>query len=341
VKRRAHRLRQQGLTITELMVSIAISLLVLLAATSLLLSSKYSYASLNQLARLQESGSYAIDIIARMTRQTAYVNWDKSDAPIGAAPADSAAINGLDNASMGAIADPVAGNGAIATSGGNGVNGSDILVLRFFGAGPGSNGDGSIVDCFGVGVPTPQSSATAAADRGWSIFYVATGSAGDPELRCKYRVVSATGAVTWKSEALVGGVESFQVLYGLDNDNNSMPNRFLNATALNNADNAAASAAGVQDTAGRNKITLWKRVAVIKIALLLRGDDAERSDTLTRRYDLFGASYSASTTASNGSSSDPGVQINDSDLAIGVRNRTRKLFFANLQLRNAPAGGAL
>ena len=66
----------------------------------------------------------------------------------------------------------------------------------------------SIARAFGVAVPHDEPMR-----RGWSIFYVAANGDGEAELRCKYR-----GASGWGADAIVRGVDSFQVLYGVDTD---------------------------------------------------------------------------------------------------------------------------
>ncbi len=131
------------------------------------------------------------------------------------------------------------------------------------------------------------------------------------------------------------GVESFQVLYGVDTDADSLPNQFLSATAINALDDAlildgADAAAKAID---KNKKTNWKKVVVIKIALLVRGSQSVRTDALTTRYDLFGEDYSDAN-----ASTDIGTQIKESELPVKIRNRLRKVFTLTIQLRNQTAG---
>src|SRR5438034_11325590 len=90
------RARQTGLTIVELMVSMTLGLLVVMAATALLLSTKSGYITQDEAARLQDTGRYALENIARAVRQAAYENWDKDDAPVVATSTLSANVAGLD-----------------------------------------------------------------------------------------------------------------------------------------------------------------------------------------------------------------------------------------------------
>ncbi len=317
---------QAGLTIVELMVSIALGLLVILLAIALLLSSKSGYVAQDEGTRIQDTGRYAIESISRAARQAAYENWDKEEAPIVNGATISANIAGLDGQRL------KENSPGIASPAGPSVNGSDVLAVRFFGVGAGVNGDGTVLNCAGFGVGAPHSKETADEDRGWSIFYVAPDSSGEPELRCKYQ-----GKSGWTSDALARGVESFQVLYGVDADADGLPNQFLTASAVQALDDALIP---VGDTAAarardKNKKTYWKKVVVLKIALLVRGSQKARTDALTMEYDLFGKGYSDTNAAA-----DPGTSIKEAELPPAMRNRLRKVFTITVQLRNQVAGSA-
>lgn len=319
---RLHRTvkREAGLTLVELMISIILGLLVAMAAAALLISSKSGYTAQDDVTRLQETGRYAIESITRAVRQTAYENWDKDEAPVLATADISANIAGLDarslNSKLAGIESPVMKS----------INGSDVLALRFFGAGTGKNGDETIINCAGFGV---AAASEAEAGRGWSIFYVAE-SNGEPELRCKY-----LGNGSWSSDAIARGVESFQVLYGVDTDKDGLPNQFLTATAINALDDALILE-GADETAkatDKNRKTNWKKVVVVKVALLVRGSQPARTDALVAQHDLFGKEYSDANAGT-----DIGTQIKETNLPTGVRNRLRKVFTLTIQLRNQIAG---
>jgi type IV pilus assembly protein PilW len=280
----------------------------------------------DETSRLQDSGRFAIESIARAIRQAAYENWDANEAPVIAVSGVSANLAGFDARSLKesqpGIESPVA----------SAVNGSDVLAVRFFGSGTGQNGDGTVLNCGGFGVPAPVSQASADDDRGWSIFYVAADSGGEPELRCKYQ-----GKTSWTADALVRGVESFQVLYGVDTDGDGSPNSFMNADGVNALDEALVLEGddAAAKTADRNRKTYWKKIVAVKIALLLRGGQRARSDALSNRYDLFGSDY-----ANAEGGGDKGTTIMEKNLAPSVRNRLRKVFSSTIQLRNQPAESA-
>jgi type IV pilus assembly protein PilW len=284
--------RCHGWGMVEFLIAIALGLLVTLLAGGLLVASGSNYHNHSDNALVGDGGRYALQLMARTIRQGAYINWDSDLAPPELEPGALAAIDGRDAASISRGSDGISAPlPAVA-------NGSDVLAVSFSGSGDGATGDGSSVNCAGFGV--------AGGTRGWSIFYVALDAGGEAELRCKYR--SASG---WGADAIVRGVDSFQVLYGVDTDApmDGVPNTYLNATA-------------VQAIAG------WKRVCTIKLALLLHGEHNTRADTVNARYDLFGPAYSG---AHGG---DIGVRVVEGSLPPSQRLRARRVFSMTVALRN-------
>jgi type IV pilus assembly protein PilW len=316
---------QAGLALVELMISMALGLLVIMVATALLLSAKTGYTLQDEGSRIEETGRFALEIVTRALHQTAHENWDTDGAPLVTRAEFSPNIKGLDASSVKqavtGIESPQAGS----------VNGSDVLALRFYGTGSGTNGDGTVVNCAGFGVAAPASQDAADEGRGWSIFYVANSSSGEPELRCKY-----LGKSAWASDAIATGVESFQVLYGVDTDGDGMPNTYLNATAVEELD-ASLILDGVDAAAqarDKNRKTHWKKVAAVKIALLVRASTPAGVSAEKVRYDLFGEDYGDVHAAS-----DRGIRIKEEDLPQAIRNRARRIFVQTIQLRNGSAGG--
>lgn len=321
VCRRANLQDQAGMTIVELMVAITVGLLVVLVATSLLLSIKTSYIVQDEGARLQETGRYAIESITRAVRQAGYENWNTDATAILGTSEMSANISGLDASSL---KEKLIGIDAPLQKS---VNGSDVLAIRFIGSGTGANGDGTLLNCAGFGV---AESTDLEAGRGWSIFYAATDKSGEPELRCKY-----FGKTSWNTESIARGIESFQVLYGIDTDADGLPNQFSTATSINDMDKLLpleGPNAAVRNI-DRNRKTFWKKVVVIKIAILVRSAQGARADTQEREYDLFGKDY-----ADDYAAVDSGTRIKEASMPAVNRNRHRKIFVSTIQLRNRFAG---
>lgn len=309
---RAHlrlRPRQGGLTLVETMVAIAVGLAVVLAAARLLGLANGAYAAQMESAALDDAGRYALELVARAVRQAAHADPLQLDlsGPVDVLPARLA---GLDARSLGST---TAGIGAPLAAV---ANGSDVLAVRFPGAGAKPDGDGSVLDCAGF--------SAAAGEEGWSIFYVAKNGDGEAELRCKYR-----GASHWSADAVVSGVDSFQLLYGLDTDTprDGTANRYVNADAIRALD--AALGAGLPP-ADLNRQTWWKRVVSVRIGLLLHAARPTRHDAGAREFQLFGPVHAAA--AAEG---DTGTVIREAALPDGLRRRERRLFSMTVAL---PAG---
>ncbi len=302
--------RQRGVTVVELMIALTLGMLLVLVATSLLVVSNAGFVAQAEAASVDDAGRFALAIIERAARQTAFVDWEHESAAVGVDPAAPPAVRGLDAASLSSDSAGIDNPRPPA------VNGSDVLALRFSGSGPGQ-GDGSATTCAGFSVGAGQD--------GWSIFYVGIGPGGDPELRCKFR-----GANNWSAEAVVGGVDSFQVLYGLDTDAapDGTPNRYLSATEINALDEAliVVGANAQERQRERQRRSCWKRVASIKVALLVHGARQSRQVGGPPLYTLFGSSYS--------DSADSGTRVARSAMPPALQQRERRMFSATIALRN-------
>ena len=312
MKRRCRPRREHGLTLAEMLVALTIGLAVVLGAGRLLGLASAAYAAQMETAAVDDGGRYALDLIGRAVRQAA---WADPAGFAGGVAVDPgmlpARLAGLDarslNKATAAIDSPLP----------DAVNGSDVLALRYPGAGPAPNGDGSVLNCAGF--------AHAEGEEGWSIFYVARNADGEAELRCKYR-----GTSSWSADALVTGVDGFQVLYGVDTDTprDFVANRYLNAAAIAALDAALGLGADVQEL---NRHTHWKRVVSVRIGLLLHGARPTRSGTDSLDHDLLGAAYAKSGAAA----SDTGSSLPETAMPPALRARERRLFTATVALPSA------
>jgi type IV pilus assembly protein PilW len=295
-------IRQRGMTLAELMVALAIGLGIVLAAGRLLVLANGAYAAQVESSAVDDGGRFAVDVIGRAVRQAGAVDVDTvASAAADAAPARLAGLDArtLSRTAPG-IADPLPAA----------INGSDVLAIRFRGV------DGS-VDC--AGFPA------AAGEQGWSIFYVARNGEGEAELRCKYR-----GAAHWSADALVGGVDGFQVLYGVDTDDppDGVANRYLNASGVDALD---ADLTGLSE-AEFNRRTRWKRVVGVRVGLLLHGSRPTRAVPGSMRYDLLGTAY-----ADAAGADDPGSSLDETRMPAALRRRERRLFTFTVALPAPPS----
>lgn len=269
--RRTSRWRQAGFTLIELMVALLISLLVVLAATAALLSAQRGYASVDSSAQLGDNARFAVDLVQRLALQAGYQDLTSStitrqEAVLATGVNPVPDVIGYNNAIVTTSSLPSLTNGSRAGACGGSAdtrcaNGSDVLVLRFYGSSDITAGtaDGSMINCAGQ-----AETALTGEDlnsRAYSIFYVDAQNAinnDEPTLMCAYRDSSGS----FQSVPLVSGVESFQVLYGLD------------GVAADGTVGTATGAPSVwlrADQIGESNYAAWRRVRRVRIGMLLRG----------------------------------------------------------------------
>ena len=282
----------QGSSLIECMLAASLSVCIVLSAISMLQSASAAFVQREQFALLQDNGRYALGVIARGLQQVAYVDHAVMEADTVSSTVVNAVVSTVANAQP---------QMAIQGEDNNGVNGSDVLTLHF--AGSGVIADGNVINCAGFAI------ADTLADQGWSIFYVAKNSEGEPELRCKYK-----GASAWSSQALVAGVESFQVLYGVDTDADGIANQYLNASNV-------------------SVLAFWNQVVALRIALLLRAARKTGNGKLPDFYALFGETYDAA--------ADPGTRISLSNLPATSRLWPRLVMQSTLYLHNTLYAGSV
>lgn len=297
----------------ELLVAMTVGLGVLLAAGSLFVFAIRAFAAQVETAAMDDAGRYALDVMARAVRQSAFVDWERDSAgPDAAAPARVAGLDARRVTQTGFAIDNAIANAV--------VHGSDVLALRYPGTGAPPGGDGTTLDCAGFSVHRDE--------EGWSIFYVARNAQGDAELRCKYR-----GASNWSADAVVGAVDSFQVLYGLDLDADGAPERYVHASALSALDAGLVlvGATAAERDADLRRRTHWKKLASVRVALLLHGAPSRLEGAGNARYDLFGPEY-----GDMAGIADAGTRLLESTLAGRGAPRHRKVFTTTIAL---PARG--
>ncbi len=264
-------LRQRGLTLVELMVAMVLMLLVVLATVALFNVSSATYRNVDASQELQDNARFGFEIIGQAARSAGFQ--DRTGPPSSSfLLADS--VFGPDAADVkhwrleGANGNVISGgNSSVAFSATGAVNSSDALVFRFFGsnlpdpANPAvakyDSGkavpDGAMVDCSGRAVSYPFD----VDDVGVSSFFVKNGSSGEPELYCKSWNQKLTTPI-FSESLLIRGVESFQVMYGLDTSTprDDVPDQWV----------SAGSSWGDPSV-----LPNWNNVVAIRIGMVLRG----------------------------------------------------------------------
>ncbi|WP_280569673.1 PilW family protein [Chromohalobacter sp. 296-RDG] len=69
---------QRGVSLIELMVSLALSMIVLLGVIDLFIAYQQQYRLQTQLAQMQESGRFVTDVLTRELRKAGYAGWEKA-----------------------------------------------------------------------------------------------------------------------------------------------------------------------------------------------------------------------------------------------------------------------
>lgn len=178
--------REGGFTLVELMVAMTIGLLLTVAIASLFVQSRRTYATTDDVSRMQENIRYAYYILNRTLHHAGYKSSPNTRTE-DVFPAISPLVSGANGGTQ------------------------DTLVVRYEGSGIlGGAADGTIVDCLGAPVTAGQISV--------NTFSVSPGANGRNALFCSAGGVAAT--------ELVPDVESFQVLYGFDEDQDLVADHF-------------------------------------------------------------------------------------------------------------------
>lgn len=297
---------QRGLTLVELLVSLILSSLITLAATALYSVTVSSYKTVDAGQELQDNGRFALEVIGQAARLAGYQNYAQRDGSgrdnsRRFAATSFPTVRGFNNAKVstpGTITDDGATNNG-------GVNLSDTLAFRFHGASlatDASKPDGSMIDCQGVAQNYPLN----ADDVALSLFWVANDSSGEPSLQCISRGSPTATALTRNTQPILKGVETFQVMYGLDTNGDSVPRQWVSGQNVAAAD--------------------WIKVVAVRVGLVIRGEvgSGQAQSATTTENDLYplGKEFT-------GNSTETGLKFTPPN-----DGRLRRVFNATYKLRN-------
>jgi type IV pilus assembly protein PilW len=323
--RRPHTAKQAGLTLLELLVAMTLGLLIVLAAAAALLVSRQGFFAVDAASQLRDNARYAQSIVQRVGVQAGFKNINMLVPPPPEDPANpfEPSVFGINNAKRSTSTAWDAGSTWGTSDAGKN---SDILVLRAHVSTTtgevGSPSDGSMIDCLGEAPPV-----TSELDGGFfNILHVQASSAGEPALMCT-RAAAGGG---FEAQPLVQGVESFQVLYGVDNvvpntaptgATDSVPDRYLRADQLTVTGNDAATYAN------------WRRVRSLRIGMVLRSQPGSAVDTASQTFYPLGTSRSSASGAIGSAfahaTNDPGTVFTPP-----VDRRLRQVVTFTVHLRN-------
>ena len=297
--------RQRGLTLIELMISVAIGSAFILAAVNFLVSGHQSFRAQSSGSRIQENARFALDILQEHVRMAGYNDTTSSllDLPALIYRGACDTINGL-------TANPCSDD----TDGTTAEDKGDRLAMALR-IPTGATGVAA-QDCIG-------SPLTALNEHVVNVFWVQDSSSGVSSLYCRgYNPDTNTWYGT-AAQPLVDGIDQMQVQYGLVDVNPSSTgssgtggrvDRYLNATDLQTLDAA--------DTT-RN---YWGDVRSVRIALLVSAGAEKYADDGVNTLDsTTQAAYQTFTLLDGAPYTPPGEP------------RIRKVFSATITLNNALA----
>ena len=316
--------RQRGLTLVELLVALAVSSIVAIAAVSALTISRQGLTTVDAASQLRDNARLATDLIQRLGVQAGYEDfiYATTNRPVNMKGLDAsppAFVSGFNN-SIPSSSAPL--NAATARTSGTLGYGSDVLILRYQASEtfPGSGvSDKTMIDCAGnpsTAIPADRD------DRMASVLYVNVSIEGEPSLMC------STGPGT--GYPIIQGVENFQVLYGADNvtpntapgssTTDSVADRFLRADQMVVPGDDIGTKAN------------WRRVRSLRIGMVIRGPLGSAQDLTAQTYYPLGQAPSAaggSAGSAMSSASDAGTIFTP-----GADNRMRQAVTFTIHLRN-------
>jgi type IV pilus assembly protein PilW len=266
------RPQQQGLSLVELMVALVLGLVLMTGVLQVFLSSRQTYSANEAMARMQENGRFALEFISRSARLAGYVEpiyTGSKPLPLvrplcTGLPTELCSINGAGNASdsVGFIMQPPIVDSERRDCLGNIITGINDLIINQF----------SIIPATGT---TPAA------------------------LGCRaYNLTTSAWIAGPNPQALVDGVDSMQVLYGITTGNDSRSaNQYVSA-----------------DRVGLN-LSDWQKVRSVRISVLANSVITTNNNSASRQYALLDA---APLTAAN----------------LGNDRRSRQIFTTTIQLKN-------
>lgn len=323
-----------GVGLVELMVAVLLGALITAGAIALFTANRQSFRLQDNLAQAQEAGSFALEFLARDLRRAGYP---------GEGLNNFAAFNVTSVAPAGAAAVTV---NDITQTRARTINGA-IVNVNFV--------DDQLAIVFRPDAFLPNTDCTGAAPAGFNpatdyvsnVYRVQDTADGlDRELVCQGFLLRTNGSGTLLSatqistpQALVSGVESFQVLYGIDTSftsdpacpvaiSPSEPTLYINGGQLANAiafgrkfnDPAPTGQAQACD----RRISPISTVRAVRVALLVRTDaDVDATVPATRLFTLLDRTLTGGADSAAATNFPP---IND--------GRIRRVFLTTVALHN-------
>ncbi len=278
---------QTGLSLVELMVGLALGLVLMVGVLQVFLASRQTYASNEAMSRLQENGRFALELIAANIRLAGYTDPRArlenglSAPPIVATKDDCRNQPGFANMDASVAEKVCSSNGNGSASDSLGIALQPPLV------------DGERLDCLGNAVYDDDVDPPKVII---NHFEIIPPDADNPTSSLGCRAWNITdGGPPGAPQRLVEGIDSLQVLYGIDDAGGTSrsPTRYVSA----------------------DNVPDWNDVLAIRIAVLANSVSTLTPAPQNRNYVLLDAAPLAAAD-------------------LGNDNRARQIFSTTIQLKN-------
>ena len=310
------RRRIGGFTLVELMISMTISLILVLAATAMYLSTRESQRSVDQASSAHEAGGYTLRTIGRELMNASFypavrnasasqVNVLSGYTNITGKAAYDFGVFGCDGASF----DPTAGTCGTAVAGA-----PDALVLGYFTNDAFGTSVGQRADCTGNDVASAAINAARVGTAGAGLppllpLFVAnhytladtTMTVDGRSVSTKSLVCNGNGSGSTDYQPMLSGIDDLQLTYAVYADDSRAPRRFYTATEVNALANVTIDGATVRP---------WQRVIAVRVCVIARTFETNASISAGKYEDCSGAQQTG-----DGSLRKTYVQV------FGIRNR--------------------
>lgn len=230
---------EQGYSLAELMIAITLSFIILGGTLQLFFNSKQIYLLSGAYSQLQENGRFITQYLSRIISLSGYRS----------APSDT------QFQAQTAIFSNTAPYLFVST--GSGLNGSDVLTIRYQGSGNGSGTpDGAVRDCLNQPIDANVIAT--------SIFSINSSY----QLQCQ--ALNPSASPSNASGILVDGVENMKILLGEDLDDDLSADRYV-----------PGSYSGLN----------LSNIVGLRMALLLRSNNDVKTKATSQTYKLAGTSF--------------------------------------------------
>ncbi|WP_051710464.1 PilW family protein [Andreprevotia chitinilytica] len=201
-------LAQRGFGLLEVMISMTIALLLLLAVSTLFISQRQTYSAQTGLAQLQEKERLAVSLLTNIIQSAGYFPNPTTNTQVTALPV---------------LGTTYTTPGQYVTGATGGTGSSDTIQVRYQTA----PGDG-ILNCLGNSNPTGTGSTNKTYDNAFTVQTVN----GTSMLTCALGTNAAAPTASTSANPLVDGIQSMKVTYGVDTTGNGSVTQYVDASSV-------------------------------------------------------------------------------------------------------------